>query len=120
MRNNESKTMTVPRVHAEYIKQWADGAEIEIKTDDGWAPEPYPSWISGFAYRIKPATTLSREAIRLINQLSEAAQSWGWAEDQGTRSASTIAEAAYISAKDKLEAFVFDIEQKLLDQTSNL
>lgn len=46
--------MKTPHKHADLIKAWADGAEIEIKTEDGrWAASS-PSWQSFLEYRIKP------------------------------------------------------------------
>ena len=46
--------MKTPHKHADLIKAWADGAEIEIKTEDGRWDAAYPSWQSFFEYRIKP------------------------------------------------------------------
>lgn len=42
--------------HAELIKQWADGAEIErfCTVQDIWHDEPSPSWNPQAKYRIKP------------------------------------------------------------------
>jgi hypothetical protein len=42
--------------HAELIKAWADGAEIQIKNNStGWEDmDCTPSWADGFEYRIKP------------------------------------------------------------------
>ena len=42
--------------HAELIKAWADGAEIQIKDKQtGWEDLCYtPSWRNDFEYRIKP------------------------------------------------------------------
>ena len=46
--------MKTPHKHAELIKAWADGAEIEIKLSHGvWSPVAYPTW-NGPEYRIKP------------------------------------------------------------------
>ena len=42
--------------HAELIKAWADGAEIEIGVDEEWIAfdnDEY-SWNQGYEYRIKP------------------------------------------------------------------
>lgn len=42
--------------HAEVIKAWADGVEIECMTASGWQPVGRsPSWSDGNFYRIKPA-----------------------------------------------------------------
>lgn len=43
-----------PHKHAEVIKAWADGAEIEVRTQNGWKPVSTPAWDSDFVYRVKP------------------------------------------------------------------
>ena len=44
-----------PHKHAELIKAWADGAEIECKNSDGtWFISEYPTWSDDCEYRIKP------------------------------------------------------------------
>ena len=50
--------MGKPHKHAEIIKAWADGAEIQVKPMcwATWADTPCPSWESGLEYRIKPKT----------------------------------------------------------------
>lgn len=48
--------LKTPHKHAELIKAWADGAEIEVRmgTDDDWLTlTPHPAWDS-VEYRIKP------------------------------------------------------------------
>ena len=40
--------------HAELIKKWADGDEVEIKTQNGWSYCPNPDWSEIAEYRIKP------------------------------------------------------------------
>ncbi len=47
--------MKTPRPHADLIKVWADGAEIESKYRDGrWTDCGAPMWVDGGEYRIKP------------------------------------------------------------------
>ena len=47
--------MKTPRPHADLIKAWADGAEIESKYRDGrWTDCGSPMWVEGGEYRIKP------------------------------------------------------------------
>jgi hypothetical protein len=48
--------MNKPHKHAELIKAWADGAEIEYYEDfyDSWRPVSSPAWIEDIKYRIKP------------------------------------------------------------------
>ena len=48
-----------PHKHAELIKAWADGAEIQYKyagiDDDAWDDDDSPLWNeNGFEFRIKP------------------------------------------------------------------
>lgn len=49
-----------PHAHAEVIKAWADGAEIEVQTPSSpttftdWHRVTYPTWDSGYRYRVKP------------------------------------------------------------------
>jgi len=48
--------MNKPHKHAELIKAWADGAEIEYKwdTDEFWTKSIAPTWVGDCLYRIKP------------------------------------------------------------------
>jgi len=47
--------MKTPHKHAELIKAWADGAEIEFNDFSGrWAVNRDPSWSPDLKYRIKP------------------------------------------------------------------
>lgn len=61
-----------PHKHAEVIKSWADGAEIECRSDihSNWIPVKDPSWYNNYEYRIKlepkliPFTFEDRELLR--------------------------------------------------------
>ena len=46
--------MNKPHKHAELIKAWADGAEIEVLDHDKWWSVPSPGWMENSQYRIKP------------------------------------------------------------------
>lgn len=49
--------MRTPHKHAELIKAWADGAEIELKspyTGEKWVTHKNPQWLLDHEYRIKP------------------------------------------------------------------
>ena len=48
--------MKTPHKHAELIKAWADGAEIEyfLKHYDQWITTSNPAWLLRDKYRIKP------------------------------------------------------------------
>jgi len=49
------KPMKTPHVHAELIKAWADGAEIESQVFDyGWYIDYHPAWSMSISYRVKP------------------------------------------------------------------
>ena len=49
--------MKKPHKHAELIKAWADGAEIEAYFGGGvWVYVENPKWQIGTTYRIKPET----------------------------------------------------------------
>lgn len=55
-----------PHKHAELIKAWADGAEIEMKGIGGWVVNSNPLWWVDYQYRIKPTKTpaeLEKESI---------------------------------------------------------
>lgn len=58
MPNQEEQTMNKPHKHAEVIKAWADGAEIEYRDPTllhpFWVPTLSPCWIPEFEYRVKP------------------------------------------------------------------
>lgn len=43
-----------PHKHAELIKLWADGAEIECKDCGIWYNATHPRWQEDMEYRIKP------------------------------------------------------------------
>jgi hypothetical protein len=47
--------MKNPHKHAEVIKAWADGAEIQSRrrNNDEWCDTPSPSWYKDTEYRIK-------------------------------------------------------------------
>lgn len=46
--------MNKPHKHAELIKAWADGAEIETREAGLWIPVTTPQWFKYSEYRIKP------------------------------------------------------------------
>ena len=46
--------MKTPHKHADLIKAWADGAEIEYFCDDQWVTISSPIWDRAAQFRIKP------------------------------------------------------------------
>ena len=53
------------RKHAELIKAWADGAEIEVKANGGWDEVKKPSWAEFIEYRIKPEPSRAFKEVPL-------------------------------------------------------
>ena len=51
-----------PHKHAEFIKAWAEGKEVQWKTPSGgWLDVgEYPGWMNNQTYRIKPAEKVVR------------------------------------------------------------
>lgn len=65
-----------PHKHAEVIKAWADGADIEFRGNRGkWESIPEPSWGPSFEYRVKPQ--LSPQEIEKLLILEEIAKLQG-------------------------------------------
>lgn len=65
---------TTPHKHAEVIKAWADGAEIETESTNGkWLTFPKdcnPEWLEHVQYRVKPAKP-ERAPIKLKSDEQE-------------------------------------------------
>ena len=58
-----------PHKWADVIHQWADGAEVEIKSIDGWVSIINPEFLSGCTYRVKPsAEDIQQETNKKIQQ----------------------------------------------------
>jgi hypothetical protein len=51
--------MNKPHRHAECIKAWADGAQIQVYLNSagGWTDDTEPDWYPDYRYRIKPVVT---------------------------------------------------------------
>lgn len=45
-----------PHKHADIIKAWADGAEVEFRAREAyvWSSARYPNWNEALEYRVKP------------------------------------------------------------------
>jgi len=81
--------MKIPHKHAEFIRAWADGEEIECSHDGvEWGPsifEPFgPNWRADF-YRIKPElkypkTSLAAGDIAAVFHNSKLSDSQAWEE----------------------------------------
>jgi len=57
--------MNKPHKHAEVIKAWADGAEIEtfMYTTEEWRKTEEPLWLEDRQYRIKPQPVIEKKFI---------------------------------------------------------
>jgi hypothetical protein len=57
--------MKKPHVHAEVIKAWADGAEIEFRQEEChmWKKVDYPTWNVHNQYRVKPEPVVKYHGI---------------------------------------------------------
>ena len=79
--------MGKPHKNAEFIKAWADGAEIQVydESDDKWYDVTHPSWCSSNEYRIKPDKKTAGEVCRLAfnhyleDDFSDNASCWDFA-----------------------------------------
>jgi hypothetical protein len=53
-----------PRKHADLIKSWADGADIQVRIGNNplseWSDAPDPTWQQCYEYRIKPEKKVIR------------------------------------------------------------
>ena len=56
-----------PHKHANLIKAWADGAEIECWFNDHWEFRAYPSWTPHLDYRLKPPSDVVRFVCHDVN-----------------------------------------------------
>lgn len=91
----------VPHVHAELIKAWADGAEIEYQShqDNMWYLAPSPVWHANTLYRVKPErvypkSTLGYTALCQIVNDAHNLQNQGTSEGTATIIARLAADAA--------------------------
>lgn len=62
-----------PRPHAELIRQWADGCEIQYRKPgtDRWVDSPEPAWVADYDYRIKPARKYPKLAVDDVRSIAE-------------------------------------------------
>lgn len=73
--------------HAELIKAWADGADIEVRYTSGWEDANPPLWCNQYQYRIKP-----EEKKTVVRYLWAFKTTSGW---QSTSSFYTDSEVVY-------------------------
>lgn len=63
-----------PHKHAEVIKAWADGAEIEFfgQLSRKWSTVPQPTWDVNYTYRIKPSNPNADKIAELEKTIDQA------------------------------------------------
>lgn len=85
-----------PHKHAELIKQWADGAQIEFHAPDQimWRDCPNPVWFENYYYRIKP------EEKKLVVR-------WLWADKNGFVTQNLFSEEEWKHNLDKYESLKY-------------
>lgn len=64
----DHRPMTTPHMHAEQIKAWVDGAEIQYHDGFGWCDVTGPSWRVDLDYRVKPIPLRTKRYRRWISQ----------------------------------------------------
>lgn len=63
--------MTKPHKHAELIKAWADGVEIQVLMESGkWEDMAHPKWYDVLTYRIKPQPKLYQQRVEIPTSLT--------------------------------------------------
>ncbi len=70
--------------HADLIKAWADGAEIEYKSkvDGVWCAQSDPEWDVDYEYRIKPEPKPDLIKYIVTEAISEGICRWDLSEPQ--------------------------------------
>ena len=88
-----------PHKHAELIKAWADGVEVQYNNcTQGWIDCINPAWHEGNEYRIKPAAPKWPETTMTYCQLEFAYLNEGGATSWNSHAARTLANAAIAHA----------------------
>jgi len=101
--------MKTPHKHAELIKAWADGAQIEYKysINQCWQASHNPKWRLDAEYRVKPVPMLSSKAVGLIDFLLGMQRDRYMIYCDSPQSASAMFEA-----REELEEYILGLEAK--------
>ena len=72
--------MKTPHKHAELIKAWADGHQVQYKSqkgDCGWKDDPFPCFDTNYEWRIKPEPKPDLEVFARVTH-DGMNSSFGW------------------------------------------
>jgi hypothetical protein len=96
-----------PHKHAAIIKQWADGAQIQVNRTGGWVDTISPQW-GDFIYRVKP------EIVYPVTQLTpkEVARLYKEHDDNVTPSVIYMMNLAIQQAIDSGQVYINDVTYK--------
>lgn len=99
---------TTPHKHAEVIKEWADGLDVEVLFNGAWHPEPYPKWDLQREYRVKQKKAIANNtAPEFLHRAATIMEERGKQYDKpgGERSmGKTVAAFNEITGRDLSEA----------------
>lgn len=99
--------MKTPHKHAELIKAWADGAEIEARESDThkWGKCSQPAWVDFYQYRIKPEPRPNLEVYaRVTNNGVNSSFGWtGFGEKSANIALTFDAETGFLKAAEVLK-----------------
>lgn len=102
--------MKTSHIHAELIKAWADGAEIEVfdSADGSWDSISTPRWDTASLYRVKPEPRLSQTASDMVDNLIQST-------NYAAHFANTVGERVYllarVNATDQLKQYILKLEE---------
>ena len=90
-----------PHKHAELIKLWADGAEVEVMRESNgvWGSTPTPIWDPARKYRIKPEP--SYKTVKLCSFINKYGTVWQCAKGSVDYSTFVSANFTHITEMDK-------------------
>ena len=73
LKNFRKVSNTQPHVHCDLIKQWADGAIIEYKSNEIWYCSKIPMWNGSAQYRVKPEKCNAEAIARIEGEMRKLA-----------------------------------------------
>lgn len=100
-----------PHKHAEVIKAWADGSEIEVRLEGGRDWEPCegnrPLWLDYNEYRVKP-----REFPKSSLSAGSLCKVWEEAQDDLVYSTYSLSKSLAKVADAAIKQYILDLEKE--------